>query len=110
MQLNTQYSKPQLSLLLKSTDLNVVSDTLLYVCFNVDDIEWIQDKCIELLEHKDEDIAGLAATCLGHIARIHSRINKGKVLPVLQSKLQDTRLSGRVKDALEDIDMFAKNR
>jgi hypothetical protein len=46
----SHYSKEELDRLLKSTDKNIVIDALMYLCFNIDDPEWIQDKCIEAIE------------------------------------------------------------
>jgi hypothetical protein len=55
-----------------------------------------------------EEGAFVPAACLGHLARIHSSINKEKALPVLFDKLNDKDISSRVQDALDDINMFVK--
>ena len=52
------------------------------------------------------DISGLAAICLGHLARIHGQFEKDKVIPILRSRLNDTAIAGRIEDALDDIKMF----
>ena len=70
------------------------------------DWKWAQDKCLYFLMSDNPEISGLAANCLGHIARIHRQIEKDKVVPLLQSRLHDTRIAGRVDDALIDIEMF----
>ncbi len=49
---------------------------------------------------------GLAMTCIGHVARMHKVIDKSLVIPVLFEKLKHSTLSGRVQDALDDIDIF----
>ena len=103
-----KYTKDDLESFLRSNDVGLVTDALLYLCCSVEDREWIQDKCLELFEHEDEDVSGLAVTCLGHVARIHSTINKNKVVPVLRQKLNDRRLAGRAQDALDDIRKFTK--
>lgn len=105
----SQYSKEELEQQLKSVDKDVVIDALMYLCFNINDPEWIQDRCIEAIEcGGDEDIRGLGITCIGHVARMHSQINKDKVMPALKRLLCDDSLSGRAQDALDDIDTFAK--
>jgi len=102
-------SKEEAALILSTSDNEEeVVNTLLYVCFNYDDWEWVQDKCLELLEYNNENICGLAITCLGHIARIHSTIDKKKVLGKLQNKMGDERFAGRIEDALDDIHIFVK--
>lgn len=104
-----QYRKEEIEHLLKSSDSNVVIDALMYLCFNINDATWAQDKCIEAIENgTNEDIKGLGITCLGHIARIYGRIDREKVMPILESKLEDSSLSGRAQDAIDDIDTFAK--
>ena len=93
--------------MLRSEDTTVATDALLYLCFNIDDPEWIQIKCIEVIQaHCSDDIRGLALTCLGHVARMHKVINKALVIPVLFETLKHSTLSGRAQDALDDIDIF----
>ena len=107
--MNPQYSKEELEVLLKSTDSNVVIDALMYLCFNINDPDWIQDKCVDAIENgMNEDIRGLGITCIGHVARMYAKVDKEKVIPVLESKLKDDSLSGRAQDALDDIDTFIK--
>ena len=105
----TQHSKEELEALLRSSDSNVVIDALMYLCFNINDPDWIQDKCIEAIENgSNDDIRGLGITCIGHVARMYAKIDKEKVMPVLERKLHDESLSGRAQDALDDIDAFVK--
>lgn len=107
--MSQQYSKDELEILLKSTDSNVVIDALMYLCFNINEPDWIQDKCIDAIENgMNEDIRGLGLTCIGHVARMYTKIDKKKVMPVLERKLRDSTLSGRAQDALDDIDTFVK--
>ncbi len=107
--MSPQYSKEELEVLLRSTDSNVVIDALMYLCFNINDPDWIQDKCVDAIENGiNEDIRGLGITCIGHVARMYAKVDKEKVIPVLESKLKDDSLSGRAQDALDDIDTFVK--
>jgi len=101
------YSIAELENILKSEDIEKVTNALLYITFNVDDFDWVQEMCINMVNHKDEDVSGLAITCLGHIARIHSKISRKKVIPVLEEKAKDSKFTGRVEDAMDDIDIFA---
>ncbi|MDR2905201.1 MAG: MBL fold metallo-hydrolase [Helicobacteraceae bacterium] len=106
-QTNGGLSKEQVLEHLKSNEVSTVTNALLYATLNFNDWIWIQDECLKLANHQNVDIKGLAVTCLGHLARIHSSINKAKVLPVLFDKLNDKDISGRAQDALDDIKMFA---
>ena len=66
-----------------------------------------QDLCVRLTRDEDEDVAGLAVTGLGHLARLHGELDLDVVLPVLH-ELRDTPgpLAGRAEDALDDIEGF----
>ena len=101
------YSQEELDVMLRSEDAEVATDALMYLCFNIDDPQWIQLKCIEAIKnHRDEDVRGLALTCIGHVARMHKIIDKSLVMPVLLEKLKHRTLSGRAQDALDDIEIF----
>ncbi|MFP1787663.1 hypothetical protein [Lonsdalea quercina] len=101
-----EYSKREIELLLKTDDKEQVTNALLYLTFNISDVPWVLDKIIEMIQSDDEDICGLAITCIGHIARIYGKINKEKVMPVLKRKAKQSKYSGRVEDAIDDINMF----
>ncbi|CAJ0800566.1 hypothetical protein LMG7141_03841 [Ralstonia condita] len=106
--MTTQYSKEDIEIMLRSNQSDVVIDALMYLCFNINDPDWIQDKCISAIEvGMNDDIKGLGITCIGHVARMYGKIDKDKVIPILEKKLKDESLSGRVRDALDDIDTFA---
>lgn len=54
-----QYSKEEIDLLLKSKDSNVVIDALMYLCFNINDPDWAQDKCLDAIRNgMSEDVKG----------------------------------------------------
>lgn len=91
---------------LKPDNKKEVTDAILYITFNTNDFNWTQNVITKMMDSDNEDVAGLAITCLGHIARIHGKIDKDRVIPLLKEKSQDPRFSGRVEDALNDIDMF----
>lgn len=83
-----------------------ICDALLAIIFHDEDWRWSQEQCLYFLSHSDPDISGLAATCLGHIARIHHKLDRELVTTALRKRLNDPKISGRVKDALEDIETF----
>ena len=61
-----------------------ICDALIGVTFHDPDWRWVQDRCLEFLSHESPDVGGLAATCLGHIARIHGALDQDAVVPALQ--------------------------
>ncbi len=83
-----------------------ICDTLLSITLFDEDWSWCQTQCLSFLKHTNPDISGLAATCLDHLARIHHKLDKQLVIPALKQRLTDPKISGRIQDALDDIDMF----
>lgn len=91
---------------LVSGDVKKVCDALLSVAFYEPDWQWAQEKFLEFLENENPDIRGLSVTCLGHVARIHGKLDKRRVITALNNHLDDRVISGQVEDVLDDIAMF----
>jgi len=91
-------------------DTERICNALLGIVFCEPDWQWAQNIFLELLENGHPDIKGLSATCLGHIARIHGKLDKAKVISALKKYLHDPRLHirGNALDALQDIEQFLK--
>jgi hypothetical protein len=87
-----------------------VAQALVGVVFTDPDWQWLQDKCLALLRHHDVIVRGAALTSLGHIARIHGALDRGKVEPEIKRLVDDPDLGGRALDALSDIDVFLGRR
>lgn len=98
--------------ILHSSNVKSATDILLYLSFNFDDWRSVQNECISLIADKKiyEDIRRLAVTSLGHLIRIHSTIDNEKVIPFLQSQMQqDEEIAGTIADTLKDIELFTKS-
>jgi hypothetical protein len=89
-----------------SGDSDEICDALISMAFYDDDWKWSQDQCLHFLESSDIDVRGIAATCLGHIARIHESLDRELVENALSRHLKDGKISGQVQAALSDIKMF----
>lgn len=100
--------KLRLEALLCSGDTKEVAEALLYIAHNISDVEWAERQFMKMAETSDDDIIGLALTCLGHVARINGRISKNIVIPFLKEKMKNPNvvISSRAEDALDDINMF----
>lgn len=90
-----------------SNDVEKICEAMVGVAFYEQDWKWAQDKYLDLFKSDNPDISGLAATCLGHIARIHHKIEKEKVVNALRARINNNEIAGRIEDALEDIEKFA---
>jgi hypothetical protein len=91
---------------LGSRDPAVVCDALVRIALHDVDWRWAQEVFLEYVNSRDNDVRGVAVTCIGHLARIHRRLDLERVLPVLESMLSDPDVGGRAEDAISDIGVF----
>jgi hypothetical protein len=94
--------------LLKSTNVNDKLDALLLTVLGSGDYE-ASDKLIFQFTNSDEnDLRRNAILCIGHLVRIHKKIDLEKYSPVLDDILsrQDELLVDNAEDALNDIWIF----
>jgi hypothetical protein len=83
-----------------------ICTALVRITYNESDWRWAQDWCLHFAEHADSGVRGVAANCLGDLARIHGCLELEKVFPVLRKLLADPEVVGRAEDALDDIRIF----
>ena len=89
----------------QNENIKAICDALIRIAFHDSDWRWVQTQCLMFLKHPHADVRGLAATCLGHLARIHGQLDLGLVKPALQKLTKDPDIGGRAEDALDDIRM-----
>lgn len=89
-----------------SNNFDEICDALIRITYYDSDYKWVQGKCIMLLKGNDLSIKRLAITCLGHLARIHKKLDKELVVALLKKLKEDKDVSGAAEDALDDIDIF----
>lgn len=100
-------SKSEAIAALESGDSSQICNALVSIACCENDWRWAQDKCLAFLVSSSPEISGLAATCLGHIARVHKTLDKEHVVAALRKQLKNPDIAGQVEDALEDIGLFA---
>jgi hypothetical protein len=69
-----------------------------------------QELYLQLLEHEDHQVSALAATCLGHLARLYRQLDERQVVAALRRARSVPHISGTAADALEDIEIFLHPR
>jgi hypothetical protein len=76
------------------------------------DGDWkeLQDLYLGLLEHEDRQVRALAATCLGHLARVYGQLDDDRAVPALRRRRSTPYVGGAVATALEDIELFLHPR
>jgi hypothetical protein len=93
--------------MIDSGDSRAASEAILRLALHDPDGDWMTDRALGLLSSADADVRAVAATALGHIARLHRSIDKENVVPALRELLSDPETAGQAEDALDDIAMFA---
>lgn len=83
-----------------------VIEALLSAALHDPDWRWVQAHCLRFARHEDPGVRGVAATCLGHLARLHRQLDLDAVVPVLEALRRDPQVVGPAEDALDDIETF----
>ncbi len=101
-------SKKKAKELLARSDRELVCRTLVRIAMFEPDRRWAQSQCLRFAQHQDSFIRGVAATCLGHLARIHREIDEEEVIPVVRQLLHDAdpATRGKAEDALSDFSTY----
>jgi hypothetical protein len=100
--------RQEIELLLRSPEKVERLDALLSATYYDSDWRWVQNRCLDFLSHSDHEERALAATCLGHVARIHQDLDIELVLSKLAPLKNDPLVGSSVQDALDDIRLFLK--
>jgi hypothetical protein len=100
--------RQEIELLLRSPEKMDRLDALLSATHHDPDWRWVQNRCLDFLSHADYQERSLAATCLGHLARIHKELDIELVLSALAPLKNDPLIGSSVQDALDDIRLFVK--
>jgi hypothetical protein len=89
-----------------SSDSDAICEALVAVALNDPDWRWTQDRCIEFTHSAEWALRAIAATCLGHLARIHGMLDFAAVKPRLVELMKDSRTRGYAESTAGDIKMF----
>jgi len=98
----------ELEKLLESGNENAIVEALLSAAYYDPDWRWVQGQCLRFLDHADRNVRWNAATCLGHVARIHRNLDLELVLPRLLVLKGDASIAPSVEEALADIRFFLR--
>ena len=92
-----------------SGDRERVCPALVRIALFDPDRSWIEDNLARFLRDEDPWIRGVAATCVGHVARIHQALDMERLLPLVISLLDDPATAGKAQDALDDIGVYIRD-
>jgi len=87
-----------------------ISYALLGLAYYEPDWKYVRDLCIKFLSDENSKNHSTAAICLGHLARIHRNPELRNVIPILKGFLADPQIGGIVEDAIQDINLYLKQK
>ena len=76
----------------------------------INDYDWLVNQLALSIVHNETEIRGVTVTCIGHLARLYEDANREALLALLTPLKNDEELSGRVQDAIDDINTYLKNK
>ena len=91
-----------------SGDDNVIARVLIALGLHDSDWKWVQQQAIRSLHNSNSVVVSAAILSIAHSARVNGRIDLDKVGPALRAIACDSRYTGKVQDALDDIEIFVK--
>lgn len=93
-------------LALASGNERLISDAMERAAAYDSDWEWVQDRCLDLLDEPSTELRLIALHCLSVVARMRRRLNLDKVIPKVEEQIDIEIISENAEDALMDIEMF----
>ncbi len=99
-------SRELASIYFASGEAKQICEALVSIAFYEKDWKWAQETFLNYLESSDPCVAGLSATCLGHLARANGILDKERVVEALSQHLKDWNIVGQVQDAMDDVEQF----
>jgi hypothetical protein len=71
------------------------------------DRPWLETSIEKLANHKAVSVRRVAATALGHVARVHGSVNRALADRILGELRKDASTRGAANDAAEDVERFS---
>ena len=85
-----------------------LSLALIRLALHDPDPDYVQDVCLGYVTDSRVWVRRNSATSLGHIARLHRRLDLTRVVPALLSLAEDPEAASWAEAALDDINVFIK--
>ena len=93
---------------LDRADAEELKTTVLSAALGIDDWRWAQGVCLRLSTHPEPGVRGNAILGLGHLARIHRRLDRELVALAILDGLndEDSYVRGHADSAADDVATF----
>ena len=81
---------------------------ILAVSLHEPDGDWAEAYCTTLAGHADPLIRGMAIFAFGHLARVHRRLDRSRVAPIVEAALADPDdyVRSQAESAADDLRVF----
>ncbi len=101
-------TRDQVEAAIKNNDIGTLISSALSVATYDRDWKYAQDVCLRLAHHTDATIRGNAILAIGYIARVHRKLEKHVVEPVLLRARRDPEawVRARAEDAIDDVNLY----
>lgn len=102
------WSREEVDKAIREDNRETLRIAVLGVCMYGDSGEYAQALCLKLSWHSDPSVRGNAVLGFGHIARVHRRLDREVVEPILHVALQDSDpyVRGHAASAIDDVRHF----
>ena len=93
---------------LRDDDPNFLLQAVVAIAMHDADWRYAQDLCVRLSSHPHFNVRGNAVLGFGHIARVHGRLDRAIVQPIIVAALHDANdyVRGHGVDAADDTTHF----
>lgn len=93
---------------LKGNDMNKIASDMIGFVYGEKNWKEAERVILECLDDERSTVREIAVTCIGHIARIHGKINREAVGKKFANMKKNSQINGKIEDSLDDIDIFVK--
>lgn len=103
-----KYSREEIRDALEGDDPGKLWYAVLSAALYDADVEWAQELCVRLATHPHFNVRGNALLGFGHLARLHGRLDREKVQPLIEAGLRDSDnyVRGHAVDAANDTEHY----
>jgi hypothetical protein len=105
-----EWSRAKVQRALEGDDPEALLRAVIAVSMHEDDWRYAQDLCVRLARHPHFNVRGNAVLGFGHIARIHRRLDRAIVFPIISAALcdQNDYIRGQAHSAKDDTGHFLR--
>ena len=84
-------------------DARTVCSALVNATFEEPDNEWLYDRCLAAASTGPWEVTAVAATCIGHLARLRGYTRDDTIQFLESLAASSTRIRSYAEDAIEDV-------